>query len=111
QPPGTSKRVHPTRQHPQRARERQRVVLALLRQCVATEGGVNSVHAELRGVHRSCIYGKSLAFKAQNRVPMIGDGGRYWDRTSDLFRVKEARYHCANRPGKTDVEVETGFEP
>ena len=25
-------------------------------------------------------------------------GGRYWDRTSDLFRVKEARYPCANRP-------------
>ena len=24
--------------------------------------------------------------------------GRYWFRTSDLFRVKEARYHCANRP-------------
>ena len=27
-----------------------------------------------------------------------GCGGRYWDRTSDLFRVKEARYPCANRP-------------
>ena len=26
-------------------------------------------------------------------------GGRYWDRTSDLFRVREARYRCANRPG------------
>src|SRR5665648_226614 len=25
-------------------------------------------------------------------------GGRYWDRTSDLFRVEEARYPCANRP-------------
>ncbi len=25
--------------------------------------------------------------------------GRYWDRTSDLFRVREARYRCANRPG------------
>jgi hypothetical protein len=25
-------------------------------------------------------------------------GGRYWVRTSDLFRVREARYHCANRP-------------
>ena len=34
-------------------------------------------------------------------------GGRYWDRTSDLFRVREARYRCANRP----CEVETGFEP
>lgn len=25
-------------------------------------------------------------------------GGPYWDRTSDLFRVKEARYRCANGP-------------
>src|SRR5215213_11653936 len=24
--------------------------------------------------------------------------GRYWVRTSDLFRVREARYRCANRP-------------
>ena len=36
-------------------------------------------------------------------------GGRYWDRTSDLFRVREARYRCASRPGC--FEVETGFEP
>ena len=32
---------------------------------------------------------------------------RYWDRTSDLFRVREARSRCANRP----CEVGTGFEP
>ena len=25
-------------------------------------------------------------------------GGRHWVRTSDLFRVREARYHCASRP-------------
>ena len=42
--------------------------------------------------------------------------GRYWDRTSDLFRVREARYHCANRPNNDtpcsrEFEVETGFEP
>ena len=36
-----------------------------------------------------------------------GSSGRYWDRTSDLFRVREARYRCANRP----CEVGTGFEP
>ena len=29
-------------------------------------------------------------------------GGRYWDRTSDLFRVREARYRCANRPEPED---------
>ncbi len=28
----------------------------------------------------------------------VSEGGRYWDRTSDLFRVREARYRCANRP-------------
>ena len=47
--------------------------------------------------------------------------GRYWDRTSDLFRVREARYRCANRPrwcfpvgtgsAGDSVEVATGFEP
>ena len=46
-------------------------------------------------------------------------GGRYWDRTSDLFRVREARYRCANRPSPVLIlrepaavsEVATGFEP
>jgi hypothetical protein len=41
-------------------------------------------------------------------------GGRYWDRTSDLFRVREARYRCANRPSRErflGLEVDTGFEP
>ena len=28
-------------------------------------------------------------------------GGRYWDRTSDLFGVNEARSRCANRPALT----------
>ena len=38
---------------------------------------------------------------------------RYWDRTSDLFRVREARYRCANRAYNINVlcEVRTGFEP
>jgi hypothetical protein len=39
--------------------------------------------------------------------------GRYWDRTSDPFHVKEVRYRCANRPFYliVKIEVETGFEP
>ena len=41
----------------------------------------------------------------------VTTGGRYWDRTSDLFRVREARYRCANRPGVCCCEVEMGFEP
>ena len=31
----------------------------------------------------------------------INLNGRYWIRTSDPFRVKEVRYHCANRPSDT----------
>jgi hypothetical protein len=32
------------------------------------------------------------------RLTRADSGGRYWVRTSDLFGVNEARYHCANRP-------------
>ena len=44
---------------------------------------------------------------------MIGTGyhhkcGRYWDRTSDLFRVKEARYPCANRPEASTILAGAG---
>jgi hypothetical protein len=54
---------------------------------------------------------------ADSRSPFRG--GRYWDRTSDLFRVREARYRCANRPSSVLMklkpaavsEVATGFEP
>src|SRR4029078_707752 len=48
-------------------------------------------------------------------MPGPSRGGRYWDRTSDLFRVREARYRCANRPSRESrflsLEVDTGFEP
>jgi hypothetical protein len=55
-----------------------------------------------------------------NRMKQVSSlGGRYWDRTSDLFRVREARYRCANRPCPSGcspetmvfTEVGTGFEP
>jgi hypothetical protein len=36
-------------------------------------------------------------------------GGRYWDRTSDLFRVREARYRCANRPVLICEEQRMGY--
>jgi hypothetical protein len=32
-------------------------------------------------------------------------GGRYWVRTSDLFGVNEARYHCANRPATENTNL------
>ena len=38
--------------------------------------------------------------------------GRYWIRTSDPFRVKEVRYHCANRPHKSILNHRLlGFGP
>src|SRR5699024_7875704 len=43
--------------------------------------------------------GDALPAELRPRDGIRGSGrGRYWDRTSDLFRVKEARYPCANRP-------------
>ena len=56
------------------------------------------------------IWGQQHGPPARNDGPRI-HGGRYWDRTSDLFRVKEARYPCANRPVHKLCEVGTGFEP
>ena len=35
---------------------------------------------------------------ADRRIKFMIQNGRYWIRTSDPFRVKEVRYHCANRP-------------
>jgi hypothetical protein len=36
---------------------------------------------------------------------LFAAGGRYWVRTSDLFGVNEARYHCANRPSHCSVQL------
>ncbi len=57
----------------------------------------------------SCRIGPCTYSTTKEAAPEGGglSGGRYWDRTSDLFRVREARYRCANRP----CEVGTGFEP
>ena len=56
--------------------------------------------------------GRSTSFKAELRpiqqcsqqpkgLNPTKKYGRYWIRTSDPFRVKEVRYHCANRPHKS----------
>ncbi len=42
----------------------------------------------------------SQASSALKRALPVSFNGRYGVRTCDLFRVKEARYHCANRPGR-----------
>ena len=63
---------------------------------------------------RSCHQvGRNHEVKLYSHAKFLANGvssicGPYWDRTSDLFRVREARYRCANRPC---CEVETGFEP
>ena len=52
-----------------------------------------------RGHQPEEVTGSSLGIQ---KIPGLTIRGfhtcaRYWDRTSDLFRVREARYRCANR--------------
>ena len=49
------------------------------------------------GLHQD-IGGRAEDAGQSNGFKGLSNYGRYWVRTSDLFRVKEARYHCANRP-------------
>ena len=58
-----------------------------------------------RGRQPEEVTGSSLGIQ---KIPGLTIRGfhtcaRYWDRTSDLFRVREARYRCANRAHKTVV--------
>ena len=53
--------------------------------------------------HRCCAYVVQESESRPDPVcftlsERLSCGGRYWDRTSDLFGVNEARYRCANRP-------------
>ena len=56
-------------------------------------GRSTSFKAELRPIQQCSQHQKGL-----NPTKKYG---RYWIRTSDPFRVKEVRYHCANRPHKS----------
>jgi hypothetical protein len=49
----------------------------------------------------------SLAFDRKPSLTCGNASGRYWVRTSDLFGVNEARYHCANRPDTLRVRRQT----
>ena len=77
------------------------------------QGG--ALPAELRPQYE--VHAGLAGGAASSKFPCFG--GRYWDRTSDLFRVREARYRCANRPfrirsepeTRVFTEVGTGFEP
>ena len=50
------------------------------------------------GLHRDVGRRAEGGVGPPNDFGGLSNDGRYWVRTSDLFRVKEARYHCANRP-------------
>ena len=68
---------------------------------------------QARGPRRDCL-GATHSAKQKGRPPLTGKppitwgnaSGRYWDRTSDLFRVREARYRCANRPKRAWVKLD-----
>ena len=76
----------------------------------------NLARTRRRSARRYCT---DIARHASRQRKTLADQGfscgRYWDRTSDLFRVREARYRCANRPFSGNcfirMEVDTGFEP
>ena len=60
------------------------------------------------GTRRNTIPPQTKKTKRLNTKALIPKNqgficARYWDRTSDLFRVREARYRCANRAHKTVV--------
>ncbi|CUR60405.1 hypothetical protein NOCA2760002 [metagenome] len=46
----------------------------------------------------ACRWHEAGSISGNRPLTCINTGGRYWVRTSDLFGVNEARYHCANRP-------------
>ena len=77
----------------------------------ASQGGVSAHAAARRDRDGAPDRGRHLRFllviawlpKGRRRWLRSGShrlraGGRYWDRTSDLFGVNEARSRCANRP-------------
>ena len=51
-------------------------------------------------------HGKKTGYKRKHPKALLQEeyGGRYKIRTCDPFRVREVRYHCANRPGHHPVE-------
>ena len=55
----------------------------------------------LEAVGRSLMSSRIFSEEIVERTThysLVEKCGPYWDRTSDLFRVKEARYRCANGP-------------
>ena len=69
-----------------------------------TKHRLQSKHKSAEEHHPSANQGNK---KLNTKAPIPKNQGficaRYWDRTSDLFRVREARYRCANRAHKTVV--------
>ena len=54
-------------------------------------------HARHIGVELIALKTRMMNARSPERVTRGFFCARYWDRTSDLFRVREARYRCANR--------------
>lgn len=72
---------------------------APLRDCRANVVG-QSVATILHGTshsRRRPLLCRTRKRRNPRRTGGFSGGARYWDRTSDLFRVREARYRCANR--------------
>ncbi len=59
----------------------------------------------MRGRQRSRSRVSQVLGTKKPRLTGVFYCGRYWDRTSDLFRVREARYRCANRPSFWELHI------
>ena len=77
--------------------------------------GPVSPTGSLSATVRSARISRVCKEKAGAEAPAVC--ARYWDRTSDLFRVREARYRCANRAClrlfscRANSVRDTGIEP
>src|SRR5699024_6715042 len=80
----------------------------------AVEGGAQGVGPSAPDLHVPRVDGPSLGGAWDDEGPLDAEGalrgGRYWDRTSDLFRVREARYRCANRPRRPRTRGRDGAD-
>jgi hypothetical protein len=83
-----------------RARRSQRPdggpIWTTLRRCRTAPGGAWRLSARVQDLAR--IWHVAPCFLGNRALARPFGSGRYWVRTSDLFGVNEARYHCANRP-------------
>ena len=76
----------------------------------AREAPINLSLAEGASPRRSLVHTPGTQKIPGSNIRGFHTCARYWDRTSDLFRVREARYRCANRAQHYDfVRGEDGI--